>query len=93
MPSLVEIDPVVLEKKMEMLKVYDNANNNYDNGQSSLEPSAQVRYKGTITTFHFTLLCLFRVVMPFQEALEGLSLSVSIRILITISYCIHRNRK
>ena len=27
-PSLVEIGPVVLEKKMKMWKVYDNANNN-----------------------------------------------------------------
>ena len=30
-PSLVEIGPVVLKKKMKMWKVYDNANN--DNGQ------------------------------------------------------------
>ena len=55
LPSLVEIGPVVLEKKMKMWKVYDNndnddnANNNDDDGQrknfnqkSSLEPSAQV---------------------------------------------------
>ena len=55
MPSLVEIDPVVLEKKMNMWKVYDNnndANNdhtddddkqrkNFDQ-KSLLEPSAQV---------------------------------------------------
>ena len=56
-PSLIEIGPVVLEKKMKMWKVYDNNdNNNNDNdnnddndGQrtnfdqkSSLEPSAQV---------------------------------------------------
>ena len=47
MPSLVEIGPVVLEKKMKMGKVYDNDDN--DDGQrtnfdqkSSLEPSAQV---------------------------------------------------
>ena len=50
--SLVEIGPVVLEKKMKMLKVYDNANDDDDNdndGQrtnfdqkSSLEPLAQV---------------------------------------------------
>ena len=49
---LVEIGPVVLEKKMKMLKVYDNDNNDNndnDDGQrtnfdqkSSLEPSAQV---------------------------------------------------
>ena len=45
--SLVEIGPVVLEKKVKMWKVYDNNNN--DDGQrtnidqkSSLEPSAQV---------------------------------------------------
>ena len=52
-PSLVEIDPVVLEKKMKLWKVYDNDNtdddntdnNNDDDGQrtnfdqkSSLEP-------------------------------------------------------
>ena len=52
MPSLVEIGPVVLKKKMKMLKVYDNANDDDDNdndGQrtnfdqkSSLEPLAQV---------------------------------------------------
>ena len=50
MPSLVEIGPVVLEKKMKMCKVYDNDDNdNDDDGQrtnfdqkSSLEPSAQV---------------------------------------------------
>ena len=48
-PSLVEIGPVVLEKKMKMWKVYDNDNNDNDDGQrtnfdqkSSLEPSAQV---------------------------------------------------
>ena len=47
--SLVEIGPVVLEKKIKMWKVYDN---NYDDGQqttfyqkSSLEPSAQVNLK------------------------------------------------
>ena len=28
MPSLVEIDPVVLEKKMKVWKVYDNNNDN-----------------------------------------------------------------
>ena len=52
-PSLVEIDPVVLEKKMKMWKVYDDDdddnddNNANDDGQrthfdqkSSLEPSA-----------------------------------------------------
>ena len=52
MPSLVEIGPVVLEKKMKMWKVYDNDDDNdndNDDGQrtkfdqkSSLEPSAQV---------------------------------------------------
>ena len=43
--SLVEIDPLVLEKKMNMWKVYDNKNDaadDNDDGQSSLEPSAQV---------------------------------------------------
>ena len=59
MPSLVEIDQMVLEKKIKMLKVYNNNNDaNYDDdgddnvdGQrtyfdqkSSLEPSAQVSY-------------------------------------------------
>ena len=43
-PSLVEIDPVVLEKKMKMWKVYDNANDN--NGhiliRKSFDPSAKV---------------------------------------------------
>ena len=52
MPSLVEIGPVVLEKKMKMCKVYDNNDNNDNNndGQRTnfdqkilLEPSAQVR--------------------------------------------------
>ena len=50
MPSLVEIGPVVLEKKMKMGTIYDNDNN--DDGQrtnidqkSSLEPSAQVSLK------------------------------------------------
>ena len=52
MPSLVEIGSVVLEKKMKMLKVYDNDNdddNDNEDGQrtnfyqkSSLEPLAQV---------------------------------------------------
>ena len=51
MPGLIEIGPVILEKKMKMWKVYDNANditdNDNDDGQrtdqkSSLEPSAQV---------------------------------------------------
>ena len=53
-PTLVEIGPVVLEKKTKMWKVYDNANDNanaYDvndwqrtnfDQKSSLEPSAQV---------------------------------------------------
>ena len=59
MPSLVEIGSVVLEKKMKMLKVYnnnknDNDDNNKDGQQtnfdqkSSLEPSAQVNLKVTI---------------------------------------------
>ena len=30
MPSLVEIGPVVLEKKMKMRKLYDNDNDNND---------------------------------------------------------------
>ena len=52
MPSLVEIGPVVLEKKMKTFKAYDgneDNNNNDDDGQrtnfdqkSSLEPSGQV---------------------------------------------------
>ena len=50
MPSLVEIGPVVLEKKMKMLNDNDNNDDDNDNdGQwtnfdqkSSLEPSAQV---------------------------------------------------
>ena len=47
-PSLVEIDTVVLEKKMEMWKVYNNNNDNYDgqrtnfDEKNSLEPSALV---------------------------------------------------
>ena len=48
MPSLVEIGPVVLEKKIKMCQVFDNDNDN-DDGQrtnfdqkSSLESSAQV---------------------------------------------------
>ena len=46
-PSLVEIGPMVLEKKMKMWKVYDNYNDANDNGQrkncdqkSSLEPKS-----------------------------------------------------
>ena len=31
-----------MEKKMKMWKVYNNNNDDEDNGQSSLEPSAQV---------------------------------------------------
>ena len=49
MPSLVEIGPVVLEKKMKMSKVYNNANNNDDDNdgqrtdqKSSFEYLAQV---------------------------------------------------
>ena len=58
MSSLVEIDPLVLKKKMKMWKVYDNANddnddNNDDNDwqrtnfdqKSSLEHLAQVSLK------------------------------------------------
>ena len=52
MPSLVDISPVVQEKKMTMWTVYDNDNNDDDNNKddglrtnfnqnSSLEPSAQ----------------------------------------------------
>ena len=55
MPSLVEIGPVVLEKKMKMWKVYDDDDDNdNDEGQrtnfdqkSSLEPSAQVSEKSS----------------------------------------------
>ena len=53
MPSLVEIGPVVLEKKMKISKVNDDDNDDNDDGQrtnidqkSSLEPSAQVSLKG-----------------------------------------------
>ena len=48
MPSLVEIGPVVLEKKIKMRKFYDNAKDGDDrqwkncDQKSSLEPSAQV---------------------------------------------------
>ena len=35
-PSLVEIDTVVLEKKMKMWKVYNNDNNNIDRQQTNL---------------------------------------------------------
>ena len=35
MPSLIEIGSVVLEKKMKMWEVYDNANNNNDNNDDS----------------------------------------------------------
>ena len=52
MPSLVEIGPVVLEKTMNMLKVYDNTHDNANDGQrpnfdqkSSLEATAQVSLK------------------------------------------------
>ena len=51
MPSLVEISPVVLEKKMECKKVYDNANDDNDgqwtnfDQKSSLEPLAEVSLK------------------------------------------------
>ena len=47
MPSLIEIGPVVLEKKIKMSKVYDTANDNDNDGpwtnfdqKSSLKPSA-----------------------------------------------------
>ena len=39
-PSLVEIDPVILNKKMNMLKVYDNYNDNGDDDNN--DNSAQV---------------------------------------------------
>ena len=49
-PSLDEIDSLVLEKKKEKWKVYDNDYYNDDDGQrtncdqeSSLEPSAQLK--------------------------------------------------
>ena len=49
MPSLVEIGPMVLEKKIKMFKVYHNNSDDNDDGQrtnfdqkSSLEPLAQV---------------------------------------------------
>ena len=55
MPSLVEIGPVVLEKNMKMLKVYENNNDDENDdyeGQrtnvdqkSSLQPSTQVSLK------------------------------------------------
>ena len=32
-PSLVEIDPVVMEKKMKMWKVYDNNNDAFISGE------------------------------------------------------------
>ena len=47
MPSLVELGQVVLERKMKMLKVYDNIDGQWTNfdQKSSLEPSALVSYK------------------------------------------------
>ena len=44
MPSLVELGQVVLERKMKMLKVYDNNDGQWTNfdQKSSLEPSALV---------------------------------------------------
>ena len=35
MPNLIEIGQVVLEKKMKMWKVYDNANNDDDNANNN----------------------------------------------------------
>ena len=56
-PSLVEIGPVVLEKKMNMWKVYDNNDNdkytqetNFDQ-KSSLEPSTQVKTSHGVLCF------------------------------------------
>ena len=48
-PSLVEIGPVVLEKKKKMGKVYDNADGQRTNcdQKSSLEPLTQVSLKHT----------------------------------------------
>lgn len=49
MPSLVEIGPAVLKKKMKMIKVNTDDNNDDDrqltnsDHKSLLEPSAQVR--------------------------------------------------
>ena len=51
MPSLVEIGPVVLEKKMKMWKVYDN--NDDDNGQIEIgsgEEDENVKKIMTTTT-------------------------------------------
>ena len=54
MRGLVEIGPLVLEKKIEMIKVYDNNDNDNDDEdrqrkncdkKSSLDPSAQVSLK------------------------------------------------
>ena len=58
MPSLVKIGPVVLEKKMKMYKVYDNANDDDNNDdhdndrkrtnsdqKSSLETSSELKNK------------------------------------------------
>ena len=48
MPSLVEIGPVVLEKKMKMWKVYDN--NDDDNGQIEIGSGEEDENVKKITT-------------------------------------------
>ena len=60
-PSLVEIGPVVLEKKIKMWKVYENNDDdrqrkNFDQ-KSSLEPSAQVSWK-------FQKYCKYKALNP-----------------------------
>ena len=72
-PSLVEFGSMVLEKKMKMWKVYDNDNNNDDDGQRtsfdqkiSLEPSALVSLKKSNHDIWVTLIegfCLLSVLI------------------------------
>ena len=52
MPSLAEIGPVVLEKKMKMWKVYDNADDkDKDDGQRTAFGSGELKTQNiTITT-------------------------------------------
>ena len=61
MPSVVEISPVVLEQKMKMLKVYDNHDDDNDDGQILIRKanlSLQLRRGQKTLTNEFSIFVL-----------------------------------
>ena len=76
MPSLVEIGPVVLEKKMKMLNVYDNADNNGKFSSGELKNKMYYMYMPKVKIMIFSMINLqFKKYEIFFKSLSSHTIS------------------